>query len=116
VTLMMGRSGYVTEWMVAWFGLTNTNWLYGFTGIWLAQVLAFTPMAFMILDGAIKTIHPSLEEASYTLRASRWQTFNGVFVPLLKPALANAFLIVVVQSLADFSNPLVLGGNFDVLA
>lgn len=116
VTLMMGRSGYVTELMVDWFGLTNTNWLYGFTGIWLAQVLAFTPMAFMIIDGAIKTIHPSLEEASYTLRASRWQTFNGVFVPLLKPALANAFLIVVVQSLADFSNPLVLGGNFDVLA
>lgn len=116
VTLMMGRSGYVTELMVDWFGLTNTNWLYGFTGIWLAQVLAFTPMAFMILDGAIKTIHPSLEEASYTLHASRWQTFNGVFVPLLKPALANAFLIVIVQSLADFSNPLVLGGNFDVLA
>lgn len=116
VTLMMGRSGYITELMVDWFGLTNTNWLYGFTGIWLAQVLAFTPMAFMILDGAIKTIHPSLEEASYTLRASRWQTFNGVFVPLLKPALANAFLIVIVQSLADFSNPLVLGGNFDVLA
>lgn len=116
VTLMMGRSGYVTEFMVEWFGLTNTSWLYGFIGIWLAQVLAFTPMAFMIFDGAIKTIHPSLEEASYTLRASRWQTFNGVFVPLLKPAQANAFLIVVVQSLADFSNPLVIGGSFDVLA
>ncbi|CPR21433.1 ABC transporter permease [Brenneria goodwinii] len=116
VTLMMGRSGYVTELMVTGFGLTNTNWLYGFTGIWLAQVLAFTPMSFMILEGAIKTIHPSLEEASYTLRANRWQTFQRVFLPLLKPALANSFLIVIVQSLADFSNPLVLGGNFDVLA
>ncbi|MCL2894468.1 ABC transporter permease [Brenneria tiliae] len=116
VTLMMGRSGYITELMVDWFGLTNTNWLYGFTGIWLAQVLAFTPMSFMILEGAIKTIHPSLEEASYTLRANRWQTFRRVFLPLLKPALANSFLIVIVQSLADFSNPLVLGGNFDVLA
>ncbi|WP_196061499.1 MULTISPECIES: iron ABC transporter permease [unclassified Serratia (in: enterobacteria)] len=116
VTLMMGRSGYITELMVTWFGLTNTNWLYGFTGIWLAQVLAFTPMSFMILDGAIKTIHPSLEEASYTLRANRFQTFTQVFMPLLKPALANSFLIVIVQSLADFSNPLVLGGNFDVLA
>ncbi|MBV4411398.1 iron ABC transporter permease [Enterobacteriaceae bacterium YMB-R22] len=115
VTLMMGRAGYVTQWLTT-FGLTNTSWLYGFTGIWLAQVLAFTPMAFMILDGAIKTIHPSQEEASYTLRASRWQTFFNVFIPLLRPALANAFLIVVVQSLADFSNPLVLGGNFDVLA
>ncbi|MGV7959868.1 iron ABC transporter permease [Photorhabdus tasmaniensis] len=116
VTLMMGRSGYITEFMATWFGLTNTNWLYGFTGIWLAQVLAFTPMAFMILDGAIKTIHPSLEEAAYTLRANRYQTFFHVFIPLLKPALANAFLIVIVQSLADFSNPLVLGGSFDVLA
>ncbi|MEH0832515.1 iron ABC transporter permease [Pectobacterium cacticida] len=116
VTLMMGRSGYVTELMVAWFGLTNTNWLYGFTGIWLAQVLAFTPMSFMILEGAMKTIHPSLEEASYTLRANRYQTFQRIFLPLLKPALANSFLIVIVQSLADFSNPLVLGGNFDVLA
>lgn len=115
VTLMLGRSGYITQFLMH-FGLQDTNWIYGFRGIWLAQVLAFTPMAFMILDGAIKTIQPSLEEASYTLRANRYQTFFNVFMPLLKPALANAFLIVIVQSLADFSNPLVLGGNFDVLA
>ncbi len=115
-TLMMGRSGYLTQLMVDWFGLTQTNWLYGFNGIWIAQVLAFAPMSFMILDGAIKSIHPSLEEASYTLRSGRWQTFFNVFIPLLRPALANSFLIVFVQSLADFSNPLVLGGSFDVLA
>ncbi|MGR5176897.1 ABC transporter permease [Vibrio parahaemolyticus] len=116
VTLMLGRSGYVTELMVDWFGLEHTNWLYGFTGIWMAQVLAFAPMSFMILDGAMKSLHPSLEEASYTLRASRYQTFFNVVIPLLKPALANSFLIIFVQSLADFSNPLVLGGSFDVLA
>ncbi|XKM14154.1 iron ABC transporter permease [Orbaceae bacterium ac157xtp] len=116
VTLMMGRSGYVTEFAANYLGLSDTNWLYGFTGIWLAQVLAFAPMSFMILDGAIKTVHPSLEEASYTLRATPYKTFFTIFMPLLKPALANSFLIVFVQSLADFSNPLVLGGNFDVLA
>ncbi|MDV5169091.1 iron ABC transporter permease [Photobacterium rosenbergii] len=116
VTLMLGRSGYITELMVDWFGLTQTNWLYGFTGIWMAQVLAFAPMSFMILDGAMKSLHPSLEEASYTLRANRYQTFFKIVMPLLKPALANSFLIIFVQSLADFSNPLVLGGSFDVLA
>ena len=116
VTLMMGRSGYVTEFAANYLGLSDTNWLYGFTGIWLAQVLAFAPMSFMILDGAIKTVHPSLEEASYTLRATPYKTFFTIFIPLIKPALANSFLIVFVQSLADFSNPLVLGGNFDVLA
>lgn len=115
-TLMLGRSGYVTQWMVDWFGFTRTNWLYGFNGIWIAQVLALSPMSFMILDGAIKSLSPSVEEASYTLRANQWQTFLNVFLPLLRPALANSFLIVFVNSLADFSNPLVLGGSFDVLA
>lgn len=116
VTLMLGRSGYVTQFMADYFGLQNTNWLYGFTGIWLAQVLAFTPIAFMFLEGALKAIHPSLEEASYSLRANQYQTFYNIIVPLLRPALANAFLIVFVQSLADFSNPLVLGGSYDVIA
>ncbi len=61
VTLMLGRSGYITELMGDGFGIQKTNWLYGFTGIWLAQVLAFAPMSFMILDGALKSLRPSLE-------------------------------------------------------
>lgn len=116
VTLMLGRSGYVTEFLDQAFGFTNHNWLYGFNGIAIAQILAFAPISFMILDGALKSIHPSIEEASYTLRANRYQTFYNIIFPLLRPALANSFLIVFIQSLADFSNPLVLGGSFDVIA
>ncbi|KGQ70079.1 iron ABC transporter permease [Chelonobacter oris] len=116
VTLMLGRSGYVTEFLDRYLGFTNHNWLYGFNGIAIAQILAFAPISFMILDGALKSIHPSIEEASYTLRANRYQTFYNIIFPLLRPALANSFLIVFIQSLADFSNPLVLGGSFDVIA
>ena len=113
---MLGRSGYVTEFLSTYFGFTNHNWLYGFNGIAIAQILAFAPISFMILDGALKSVHPSIEEASYTLRANRYQTFYNIIFPLLRPALANSFLIVFIQSLADFSNPLVLGGSFDVIA
>lgn len=116
VTLMLGRSGYVTEFLDTYFGFNDHNWLYGFNGIAIAQILAFAPISFMILDGALKSIHPSIEEASYTLRANRYQTFYHIIFPLLRPALANSFLIVFIQSLADFSNPLVLGGSFDVIA
>jgi len=111
VTLMLGRSGYVTEFLSSTFGFENHNWLYGFNGIAIAQILAFAPISFMILDGALKSVHPSIEEASYTLRANRYQTFFNIIFPLLRPALANSFLIVFIQSLADFSNPLVLGGR-----
>ncbi len=115
ITLMLGRSGYLTGFLVEYFGF-SANWLYGFTGIALSHTLALTPMAFMILEGALKSSNVVLEEASYTLRANSWQTFRFVLLPLLKPALANSFLVITVQSLADFSTPFVLGGNFDVLA
>lgn len=78
VTLMLGRSGYATSFLVEYFGFSS-NWLYGFTGIVIAHTLALTPMSFMILEGALKSIHPSIEEASYTLRANRYQTFFILF-------------------------------------
>ena len=112
---MLGRSGYITQYLVEYLGF-DSNWLYGFTGIVIAHTLALTPMSFMILEGALKSIHPSIEEASYTLRANRYQTFFNIIFPLLKPALANSFLVVAIQSIADFSTPLVLGGSFDVIS
>jgi iron(III) transport system permease protein len=57
-----------------------------------------------------------MEEAAQTLRADRWRTFRTVTWPLLRPGLANSFLIAFVESLADFGNPLVLGGNYNVLS
>ena len=70
----------------------------------------------MLLHGALGAISPALEEAAQTLRASRWRVFATVTWPLLRPALANAFLLGFVESLADFGNPIVLAGNFDVLS
>lgn len=115
VMLMFGRSGYVTQFLGQHFSV-SPNWLYGFNGILISHTLALTPMAFMLLEGALKNLSPKLEEAAVMLGANRWQSFRFIVLPLLKPALANAFLIVMVQSLADFSSPFVLGGNFDVLA
>jgi len=37
-------------------------------------------------------------------------------LPLMAPGIANAFLIVFIESLADFGNPLLLGGNLEVLS
>ena len=55
-------------------------------------------------------------EAAQSLRASRWRVFHTVTWPLLRPALANAFLLGFVESLADFANPVVLAGNYEVLS
>ncbi len=114
--LLFGLSGSVTVFFAEMFGVQPTRWLYGMPGVMIAQTLAYTPIAFLVLIGVVEGVSPSMEEASQTLRANRWQTFRTVSLPLMRPGLANAFLLGFIESMADFGNPLVLGGNFDVLS
>lgn len=114
--LLFGRNGTITELAADLFGMEKTRWLYGFWGVYFAQLLSFTPIAFLVLIGVVQGVSPSMEEASQTLDADRWQTFRYVSLPLMRPGLANAFLLGFIESLADFGNPLVLGGNFGVLS
>ncbi|NKE45639.1 iron ABC transporter permease [Roseomonas frigidaquae] len=114
--VLFGRTGIVTGFMWDWFDIPRSRWIYGLPGVLLAQVLAQAPIAFLLLDGALRAISPSLEEAASTMGARRMRVFCSVTWPLLKPALAASFLLAFVESLADFGNPLVLGGDFDVLS
>ena len=114
--LIFGRSGVVNQLAEAMFGVQLGRWIYGFNGVFLAQVFSFTPTAFLVLIGVVEGISPTMEEASQTLRASRMRTFSSVTLPLMLPGLANAWLVVFVESLADFGNPIVLGGSFGVLS
>ncbi len=116
LTLLFGRAGVVTQLAASWLGIEPGRWLYGLTGIWIAQVLSFTPISFLVLIGVVEGVSPSMEEASQTLRADRWRTFWRISLPLMKPGLANAFLISFIESMADFGNPMVLGGSHGVLS
>ena len=114
--LIFGRSGLVNQLLEWAFGIEPTRWIYGLQGVLVAQVFAFTPIAFLVLIGVVEGVSPSLEEAAQTLRADRWRTFADISLPLMRPGLANAFLISFIESIADFGNPIVLGGNFGVLS
>jgi iron(III) transport system permease protein len=116
LVVLFGRTGLITGWLESLTGISRSRWIYGLPGMTLAQLLTFSPIAFMILHGALIAVSPALEEAAQTLRASRARVFCTVTWPLLRPALANAFLLGFVESLADFANPIVLSGNYEVLS
>jgi len=116
IILLFGLSGTVTTAVADLLGVQPTRWVYGLPGVLIAQTLSFTPIAFLVLIGVVEGVSPSLEEAAQTLRADRWRTFRTVSLPLMRPGLANAFLLGFIESMADFGNPLVLGGNYDVLS
>jgi iron(III) transport system permease protein len=114
--LIFGRSGLINQLLEYLFGWELGRWIYGLQGVLVAQVFAFTPIAFLVLIGVVEGVSPSMEEAAQTLRADRWRVFADISLPLMRPGLANAFLISFIESIADFGNPILLGGNFGVLS
>jgi iron(III) transport system permease protein len=92
--------GLVNQLLESTLGLAPSRWFYGGFGVWVAQTFAFTPIAFMIMRGVVQGIAPSLEEAAQTLRADADRTFATITLPLLRPGLANAFLVGFIESMA----------------
>lgn len=110
--LLFGRAGLITRTLL---GIYDAN-IYGLHGIAIVQTLTFFPVCYLMLKGLLRNIDPSLEEASRNMGASRWKVFTTVTLPLLLPGLGNAFLVTFIESVADFANPMLIGGSYDTLA
>jgi len=116
LVLLLGRSGLVSQALDWAFGVTPGRGVYGLTGLWLAQLFAFTPLAYLIVRGALAGLNPALEEASRTMSASPAYTFRRVTLPLLAPAFAHAFLVGFLESVGDFGSPIIIAGSYGVLS
>mgnify|MGYP001040112291 CR=1 FL=1 len=112
VILLLGRNGIITRHLL---GLKNFN-IYGLKGLVLVQVMGMFPIAYLVLDGILKSINPELEDSAMNLGASWGSVFSTVTLPLSVPGIASAWLLIFVTSLADFANPMVLSGKFNVLS
>ncbi len=110
--MLFGRSGLVTRTLLH---IYDSN-VYGLKGIAIVQIMTFFPVCYMMLKGLLKNIDPSLEEATRDMGASRWKVFTSVTLPLMLPGLGNAFLVTFIESVADFANPMLIGGDYDTLA
>src|SRR5690625_4318537 len=112
--ILFGRRGLATNWLNSTFDLDLS--IYGFNGVVLAQVLGNFPVAYMLIETTMRSLNPTLEAASQDLGASRARTLWRVTLPLSKIGITKAALLVFVMAIADFSNPLVIGGNTLFLA
>ena len=110
--MLFGKAGIITRYLLHIYD----NSVYGFGGITVVQTLTFFPVCYMMLKGLLKNIDPSLEEAARDMGASRFKVFTSVTLPLILPGLGNAFLVTFIESIADFANPMIIGGSYDTLA
>ncbi len=110
--MLFGKAGIITRFLLHIYD----NNVYGFWGIAIVQTLTFFPVCYMMMKGLLHNIDPSLEEAARDMGASRWKVFMTVTLPLILPGLGNAFLVTFIESIADFANPMIIGGSYDTLA
>ncbi|MCF6327212.1 MAG: iron ABC transporter permease [Devosiaceae bacterium] len=100
---------FVDAYMRQWFGI-STGLLITGSGATLiyAYVVRFMAVAEGSIDAGFKKISPNLDDAAKCFGYSRWQTLRIILLPLLKPAIITAALLVFIDSLKELSATLML--------
>ncbi|MBN1565988.1 MAG: iron ABC transporter permease [Anaerolineae bacterium] len=111
VLLLLGRNGIISK---GWLGVRYD--IYGLDGLTLVLTLSYFTVAYMNLKGMMQALDPALDEAATNLGASKFRIFRTVTIPMLIPGIAGSFLLLFVEAIADLGNPLVMGGNYEVLS
>jgi len=109
--LLFGKNGLITRY------LFHTDWnIYGATGIIVAECLYCFPNALFILYTTLSAVDTRLDEAAQSLGASALKTFYKVTLPSAKYGVASAAALTFNLTITDFGVPVVIGGNYSVLA
>jgi ABC-type sulfate transport system permease component len=81
------------------------------TAIILANIFVTFPLAFGVIKPVYETMSQSLEEASATMGATRWQTFRHVTLPSLRGAIVTGALLTFARAVGEFGSTILVSGN-----
>lgn len=109
--LLFGRSGLITSDLL---GMTVDA--RGLVGLWVVQTFTFYPVAVLTMVSVLRNQSPAMEWAARDLGQGWFGVMRTVTIPLALPGILGAGLLVAMFVLADFGNPLIIGGDFRVLA
>jgi iron(III) transport system permease protein len=119
VLLLNPSNGLINLLLREAFGLEGSLFnIYSMPGMILVEGLLDLPIAYLIIAPAMAAFDVSLEESSKVCGASNVKTLLRITLPVLRPAILAAFILVIVRSLASFAVPSVIGmpGRIYVLA
>lgn len=107
---LLGRNGFLHNLLKLDFSI------YGWSGTVIAQILAFLPLSYMMIENVLNSLNPNLEDSASDMGASEFRIIWSITLPLSAPGLLKAALLVFVMAIAEFGNPAILGGKLPFLA
>lgn len=106
--LLMGPNGPVGQ-FTQWLGLGRLP--FTFAGLVVASVIYSLPFVVQPLQQAFEAIPERTLEAAATLRASPWDRFLTVALPLARPGFVTASVLGFAHTVGEFGVVLMIGGN-----
>jgi len=105
--LLYGIGGTIPQVLGNLFGVDPTKFAVdGISGVLLVHTLTMYPYFYLTVAAALQQSDDSLEEAAYSLGASRFQTWTRVLLPMLTPAVVAGALLTFMSSMASYTAPL----------
>jgi iron(III) transport system permease protein len=83
--------------------------VYSLGGMIWVDALHYSPMAFLLMTAALRSMDPALEESAVMSGASVLQVARKVTLPLVWPAIFATLLILFVRAIESFEVPALLG-------
>ncbi|OJW46088.1 MAG: molybdenum ABC transporter permease subunit [Thiobacillus sp. 65-1059] len=106
--VLLGPQGAVGQWMQQ-FGMSTLPFTFG--GLLVGSVIFSLPFAVQPIANAFAAIGTRPLEVAATLRASPWDRFASVAVPLARPGFITAAVLTFAHTVGEFGVVLMLGGN-----
>ena len=108
--VLMGPHGWVGQ-MTTALGLGILP--FTFAGLVIASVIYSMPFVVQPLQNAFEAIGKRPLEAAATLRASPWDCFFSVVLPLARPGFITAAILGFAHTVGEFGVVLMMGGNIE---
>jgi iron(III) transport system permease protein len=114
---LFGETGFLAH-VVQWATRSDAPpWRFqGAPAILIIHAYTMYVYFYLFVRAGLAQLDGSMLEASASLGAGRVRTLVRVVLPLLRPALLGAALLVFLSSLASFSAPYIFGGSFRVMS
>ena len=106
--VVMGPNGPLGQ-LTQQLGLGTLS--FTFAGLVVGSVFYSLPFVVQPLQNAFEAIGPRPLEAAATLRASPWDTFITVVLPLARPGFITAAILGFAHTVGEFGVVLMIGGN-----
>lgn len=103
--------GMLTQFLVKIIPNFNENWFTGFAGVLFVHTFAMTTYHILFVKTSFKNIDYSTIEAAKSLGASNLKAFFKVALPVVKPSLFSATILLTLSALNSFAAPSLLGGK-----